>query len=889
MLEQILSYLLGDTQWMPHGFCIRWTPTLLWSYVLADGLTALSYFAIPMGMAYFVWRKGDLLSRKMYLLFCAFILSCGISHLTSILILWFPVYGLDVFSKLVTAGLSVATVIYIFRHMSQLTQLKKDDDRHNTIDFINFILNKAPVLLAYWDKDLVNQYSNSAYGRWFSKSNTQILGQPLHKVVGKRLYAEELPRIQDVLKGEPQEFVRAIINPVTGLSNLTQFNLIPHIADNQEVLGYYVMGVDVTAKEQLFNTTFQNTAIFESLTKSVIITDANRCITYVNTAFTRTTGYTEADAIGQSCAFLQGKDSDHRQIKLMREAINQIKPYSAEIINYRKDGSSYWCELSITPIFDRQGKLSQYVGFQTDITYKKHLEQQRLFMEDIIAHSPDMISMADMHGNLTYINAAGLKLLGLSEDAPITTVEVKNFHTTDVLEDMRNTAIPIALSTGIWQGESTLLHQDGHNIPVYQIIQAHADDKLMQPFLSTIVRDISGSKQYEHDLLTAKQKAEHLAHAKSEFLANMSHEIRTPMNAILGFSELALLEETPQKINAYFKNINVASKHLLDILNGILEFSKMEANGIQLMPAPIDLQTLKHKVLLLFTDLNEQKTNFFQVNFAPDVPSHVMADALRLEQILINLLSNASKFTEKGSVKLEVSVKDRNAEKVCLLFCVSDTGIGLTEEDKAKILAPFTQADESISRRFGGTGLGLTICQRLLHLMGSELSIESKKEAGSQFCFELWLDVCPEAIITEAEAEAEAIIAEQRSLKGVHILIAEDNVFNQQVIIRFLGLEGITYTIANNGIEALAALTQEDFDGVLMDINMPEMDGYTATREIKRQTRYATLPIIALSAAVTEEEQQDCLAAGMVGFIEKPIVPAKMIAILSKYLTKSRV
>ena len=400
--------------------------------------------------------------------------------------------------------------------------------------------------------------------------------------------------------------------------------------------------------------------------------------------------------------------------------------------------------------------------------------------------------------------------------------------------------------------------------------------------------DISDMKENEQDLIAAKQKSEQLAQAKSEFLSNMSHEIRTPMNAILGFSELALQEEFPTKAQDYFTKINESSNHLLTLLNDILTFSKLDVNSMTLNLAAFNLESLQTQLKVLFLDLNERNNNRFTIDLAPDVPHFLIGDFIRLKQILINLLSNATKFTENGVINLYISLQHQDAQQARLLFCVSDTGIGIPEADKEKILHPFTQANESITRRFGGTGLGLSISQSLLNLMGSELSIDSTLGVGSQFYFELVLNLSSESEVALSQKPAEINVINRdefnRYIVGFNILIAEDNVFNQQVIQGFLELAGVTITIANNGAEALDALTKADYDLVLMDINMPIMDGYTASQEIKRQPRYATLPIIALSAAVTKDEQEHCFAAGMIDFIEKPIVPAKLIATITRHV-----
>ena len=888
MFDQIVSFLTGDAGWMPHGFCIRWTPSLVWMYALSDSLITLVYYAIPITLAFLVMRSKEQRFKTMFVLFCVFIGLCGTSHLLSIVLLWQPLYWLDASVKLITALFSVAALISLLHYKQQIIKIIDIADDYKQTELVHFILNKTPFLLAYWDKHQINQYSNSTFDLWFNKSNTKVSGKHIEKVIGKELYTQNLPLIKKVLDGLPQEFIRPMQNRNTGENMLIQISYIPHIIAHQKVIGFYVIGTDISMHEQLIENKLQNTAIFETLSRGIIITGPDKRITYVNKAVTRNTGYSLHDMKGQFCSILQGPDTDPQTVIEMREALNKQQAFNCEILNYRKDGVKFWNELSIAPIFDRQGQLTQFVSFQTDITERKLQEQQSAFMKAIIARSPDLISMADMQGNIRYMNMAGSDMVGLTNQQA-NTLHIKDFLFEKDFADMTNNIIPIALTDGIWQGETYLRHQDGHKIPTQQVILSHVNDQNITPFISTIMKDISLAKQHEQDLMMAVEKAKQFAQAKSEFLSNMSHEIRTPMNAILGFSDLALLEHFPSKAQDYFTKINVASTHLLGILNDILDYSKLEAGATQLSLTPFNLQAIKQHLLLLFTDINEANNNLFTITFAPDVPDGLIGDSLRIQQILINLVANASKFTHNGSVNLHISLQEMLSDQVRLQFSVKDTGIGMTKEEIAKILSPFTQADESISRQFGGTGLGLSINERLMGLMNSELKIDSEPGAGSTFYFDLCLKPCAEEIIDkdkDKDKDNYTVFPDNKQvLIGANILLVEDNIFNQQVIAAFLKLEKITYKIAQNGADALKALEKEDFDLVLMDINMPVMDGYTATREIKRQAQYSALPIIALSAAVTEDEQQESLAAGMVGFIEKPIMPAKLIATLCQHLT----
>ena len=1162
MYEQFILNLTGANGWMPHGFCIQWTPSILWSYVIADVVTALSYYAIPLVLAYIAWRRKDLQFRRIYLMFCAFILACGTSHLFAIVLLWQPLYWLDAVIKVITAGLSMATAAYLikliplalqqrtsvelenkllhslvkqsateltkcnarfyatfenapigiinlspgegflevnqrfsdfinyrkeelialtleeimpqadyatvagkiaeclageiseftvenkylrqdgkqFRGRTSIKLIRHKDGSPNyfmaiiedislrkaaeTIlqerDKLNFVLNNTPALIGYWDKQLKNLFSNPSYARWFDKSPEQIKGQHVRQVLGKQLYTENLHHINAVMHGEPQKFERHILCQQTGEKIHTQVSYLPHIV-KQEVLGFYVLGIDITDQERLHDANYYNLTLLNNLTRGVILTDINKQITYINPAFEGITGYSSEELLGKSCAILQGEKTDPQQILLMREALSSLQSYQGELINYRKDGSEFWVELVVNPVYDRHGNLIQFIGFQHDISKRKHLEAQlennqkllaslfahvpgmvyqckmdpdgcfsfpfasdrikdiyettpeqvcknatdllfnilhpddldrinrsieesartlqpwqleyrvnlpgkglrwlsghsqpeRLidgstlwhgFISDIterklldnerdrllqlIEESQDLISMTDMQGQITFINRAGLKMLGLPEKPNSSRFNINDMHPKRAARRVLEEAIPVACEQGFWEGENTLLHRDGHEIPVSQLVLSHHQGAAGSPiFLSTIIRDMTKSKQIERELREAKDKAEHLAQAKSDFLANMSHEIRTPMTAIIGFSELALSKTSSPEITAYLDKINSASTNLLGILNDILDLSKLEAGSIAIYPAPFTIDNLRDNLYCLFIDTAEKKGLGFTIMVGENVPRSLVGDKLRLEQILINLLSNAVKFTANGSISLSITLQQVDRSQARLLFCVKDTGIGIAVDDQHKLFKPFQQLDESITRRFGGTGLGLALSYNLVQIMGGELSVISMPGLGSSFSFELVLAVSPrldqEKIQPPSVTPGLVVNQVEQPLVGSRILVAEDNIFNQQIIREFLNLSGINVEIANDGQEALALLATSEFDAVLMDIHMPVMDGFEATRQIRRLPRFKALPIIALTAGVTEEERGQCLAAGMNDFASKPIDSIQLLLTLAQWL-----
>ena len=521
-------------------------------------------------------------------------------------------------------------------------------------------------------------------------------------------------------------------------------------------------------------------------------------------------------------------------------------------------------------------------------------KEREAFLRTILESALDAIISIDLHGCVVEFNPAAEKLFGYAKEEMmgqelgemIIPPHYRAQHRAALARYASAKDKPDALKRRI---ELVGQHRSGMAIDLeVALTTIYRNGQL---YFTAFLHDITDRKQLLKSLEETLGVAEEASKVKGDFLATMSHEIRTPMNAILGYNELALQKELSPVVRDYLKKANNASHSLMGIIDDILDFSKIEAGKMELDPVEFDLHELFDGLANLFMQQTTEKGLELILSIDPPFDRTLWGDRRRLEQVLINLIRNAIKFTAKGKIVVQVDRTDQGSGPVNVAFSVTDTGIGISPEQLSRLFKPFVQADSSTTRHYGGTGLGLAICKNLVERMGGHIGVTSRLGQGSTFSLDVPFEWRATILKQSSTSNGDRFTSvwyktteATKQIGGARILLVEDNAINQEIACELLLRVGVKVEVANSGEEAVEKVQQFPFDAVLMDIQLAGMSGLDATRQIRRDVRFKALPIIAMTAHVMAKQQQECLEAGMNAHLAKPIRPESLYGLLAQWM-----
>jgi len=907
-----------------------------------------------------------------------------------------------------------------------------------------YLLNKAREALTQTEAQhalltaIVERSDNAIYSEALDQTvlswnaaGEKIYGYTAEEIIGKSNMIlippeqrEEYLRIIDRMhRGERIDHFETTRRRKDGQIIWVSISLAPLLNNEGQVVGISKIVRDITERKGHEENLILKEKVLREISQGVLITDANRLIISANRAFLAITGYSEGEVLGRDCKFLQGPQSDPETVENIRDALKNGFEFHGEILNYRKDGTLFWNQLSISPMRDERGKVTHFIGVQIDITEKvdakaKMERDHNQLVQLLKAASQVSIIQTDPQGIITIFNEGACRLLGYEPEEMIGLMSPGIFHLeSELVQRGRELSaemgctiegfelfIAIPKLLGSETREWTYVRKNGSQFPVSLVVTCVRDFSGEIIGFLGIATDLSHIRKVEmslrqneslleetsevaklggwqlaletkevlwsaqtrriHEVATdyiptlenalafypeaSRRKIEHaledattnrrrtkvivplvtaqgneiwvsvlgrpeiigekvvrlhgtiqdvtIEHeqqlllqeitknalsadrAKSEFLGVMSHELRTPLNGILGFSDILLEEgQISPDVRDKITIIQSSGQSLLRILEDILEFTRIEGGGLNPQHIPFSLSELAWKVIrLVQTGAREKNLKLF-VLVGETVPCSVLGDPERIQQVLLNLLRNAVKFTDTGTVTLRVSLSSQDGDLFRIRFEVEDTGTGIPENEREKIFLPFTQGDSSLSRKYDGIGMGLTISSRLLEKMDSSISLESQVGKGSIFSFDLSLpeDTCTKMAETSNESGMRVLDKDFAKRFPIRILIVEDIPLNLKLAV--MQLEKLGYEdvlTATHGGEALAVLEKQKVDLIFMDLQMPIMDGITTTKRIRalEATNPSGVPvsIVALTANMSADIRSDCFKAGMNYYLSKP-------------------
>lgn len=760
-------------------------------------------------------------------------------------------------------------------------QKRLEEQLRKEKEFINTIVRNADSIIAMIRDDGTMSYLNE-YGQHFTGySLDEIASEPYfwNRFLSDEVRLNATAMVENARNGHIIKHFNSVWVSRRGKVRSFQWSNALVLGEDGTMDYLLMIGIDITEQiklQELMNEERRRyKSMMELASDGIFIMDSKGKLVEFSAMAAKMLGYDFDEMFTLSIGDWDAMMTD-KEIENLINGLDET-PISFETRHKRKDGTIY--DASITAVAIYLGEKYIYASAR-DITTQKEAEArikvQKEEFETIFNISKDGIAILDLESNFLDFNESYLTMTGYSREELLN----RSCIGLSVPEDIERSkqAIKIAKEEGaLTDFEKSCMRKDGMVLIINMSVSMMPDK---QRILIT-TKDVTEKRKLEDNLRVAKETAERANRAKSEFLANMSHEIRTPLNGVTGLIDLTLKTDLNDKQRDYMIKARHSSKALLGVINDILDYSKIEAGKLDFEHRVCSISRIVRDVGTLFEYAMEEKRLDFIVDIDPSTPDAVLGDPLRISQIFNNLVGNAIKFTERGTIFIRVKPIEFEGSNVRMQCAVGDTGIGMTPEEQSLLFSAFSQTDASNSRKYGGSGLGLTICRQLSELMGGKIWVESVKGEGTTFYFTLMLETTTDTV-DEESSEYSTNTAEEAKVYSGEVLLVEDNAVNQLVAKEMLEGCGLSVRIANNGLEACDIAATAMFDMIFMDLQMPVMDGFEAARRIRQFN--AGIPIVALSAAVMDEDLALTKAAGMDEHLAKPIVSSELHRILARYV-----
>ncbi len=893
---------------IPHGYCLAWSPLLLWLSIISDALITGAYYLMPLIMIYFIRQRRDLLYTRLVLLIALFIVACGTTHLIHIITIWIPIYSLEILTKFLTAILSMITTVSMFYivpkalSLPSTTQLKNEVTQRliaekalrESNNKLNTILDNIPAHIFVKDANCNYLYINKAVEDYFGIDKEHVIGRS-----SDVLFSDESAR-QKIQEQDQFVLETSKSTEYEIFENKQQHTFLTHkypiINESNTTYALGVFALDITRiknmTQQLQEKELMWKFAIDGSGDGVWDWNLQTNDAFYSPIWKEMLGYTQDELMPtiQTWHDLLHPQDKQKALATIQDYVEGKKPSYINEFRLRCKDDSYKWVLTRGMVINRdvEGKPLRLIGTHTDIDLRKQTEENLRLSNSmkraVLKASPCAIMSISPLGYFNDYNPATLEMFVYSKDELaskdktwLDSLIPKRLHEDErlVLTQYTDNAVGSLIN---YSFEFFGLRQNGQEFPIeLTITPIHTEEN---NFYSLFIRDLTTFKQAEAALQQGLLEAEQANTVKSQFLAMMSHEIRTPLNAILGIQDL--LVNTPLNVQQteYVTIAAQAGTQLLRLVNEILDLTKVESGKLDLEQLDFDAVPMVEVCMQLFAIKAQEKSLALHTIIEPDLNTWIKGDPYRFRQLILNLVSNAIKFTEKGSVTIKLSKSSQTDDDCALLVEVIDTGIGIPGDLQAGLFEVFVQVDPSDTRKYGGSGLGLAISKRLVTLWGGQIGIDSTPSVGSRFWFTVGATVvAPEQPLLPTRNQ------DNNKVNCIaRVLLVEDSLINQAVLAAMLRSAGHQVDLADCGTQGIEAASEKVYDIILMDVSMPDMSGMEATAIIRQLGGAAAkVPIIAITAHALAGYEAMCLAAGMNGYTTKPISQKDLLALVDTW------